>query len=102
MVICLLIISLTTLFGCSSNKEEKDFSYVTIETNPDVELVCDVKGIVVAVNGLNDDGKLLILDEKLINKSIDEASTMIIELTAEMGFTVSGTVSASPQEIKIL
>lgn len=99
MVLCLLIISFTTLFGCSN--KEKDFSYVTIETNPAVELVCDEQGIVVAVNGLNDDGKLLILDEELTNKNIEEASRVIIELTAEMGFTVSGTVSASSQEIKV-
>lgn len=99
MVLCLLIISFTTLFGCSN--KEKDFSYVTIETNPAVELVCDEQGIVVAVNGLNDDGKLLILDEELTNINIEEASRVIIELTAEMGFTVSGTVSASSQEIKV-
>ena len=101
IVFCLLIVCATTLFGCSNKEEVKNFSYVTIETNPAVEFVCDEKGIVVAVNGLNDDGKLLILDEELTNKSIEEASTVIIELTAEMGFTVSGSVSASPQEIKV-
>ena len=53
--------------GCTAN-EEKGKAYVTIETNPSVELVVDEDGFVVAVNGLNEDGKLLKkLQKKLLN-----------------------------------
>lgn len=97
LILCLLLVSGVMLTSCN-NKTESNYAYVVIETNPSVELVCNDKGIVVAINGLNDDGKLLILNEELINKNIEEVSKLIIELTMDMGYTVSG-LSTSSQEI---
>lgn len=86
--------------GCTTN-EEKGKAYVTIETNPSVELVVDEDGFVVAVNGLNEDGKLLMASEDLTGLSIEEAAKKVVELTEKLGFTVQGTIDEESQEISI-
>ena len=86
--------------GCTTN-EEKGKAYVTIETNPSVELVVDEDSFVVAVNGLNEDGKLLMASEDLTGLSIEEAAKKVVELTEKLGFTVQGTIDEESQEISI-
>jgi hypothetical protein len=86
--------------GCTTN-EEKGKAYVTIETNPSVELVVDEDGFVVAVNGLNEDGKLLMASEDLTGLSIEKAAKKVVELTEKLGFTVQGTIDEESQEISI-
>ena len=93
------LISAMLVNGCTQN-EEKGQAYVTIETNPGVELVVE-DDEVVAVNGLNEDGKLLISSEELVGLSIEEATQKIIELTEKLGFTVQGKIDAETQEITI-
>lgn len=85
--------------GCS--KEDDSLSYVTIETNPSVELVVNAENVVVAINGLNEDGKLLISGETIEGLKIDAAAEKIIRLTEDLGFTVEGSASATSQEIKV-
>lgn len=85
--------------GCTPN-EEKGQAYVTIETNPSVELVVE-DGEVVAANGLNEDGKLLISSENLIGLTIEEAARKVVELTEKIGFTVQGKVDSESQEFTI-
>jgi hypothetical protein len=85
--------------GCTPN-EEKGQAYVTIETNPSVELVVE-DGNVVAANGLNEDGKLLVSSEDLIGLSIEEAARKVVELTEKLGFTVQGKVDEESQEFSI-
>ena len=87
--------------GCTPDKEKEGLAYVTIETNPSVELVVGDNNIVVAVNGLNEDGKLLIASENLVGLDAEEAASKIIELTEKLGFTVQGSVDEESQEIKI-
>ncbi len=87
--------------GCTPPVPEDGQGYVTIETNPSVELVIGEGNVVVAVNGLNEDGKLLISSEELVGLSIEEATQKVIELTEQLGFTVQGTVDEESQEIKI-
>ena len=81
------------LVGCG-NKTESQLSYVTIETNPSVELVVNEKGVVVAVNGTNEDGKLLLQDEKIEGLKIEAA-------TEKIGYTFKGSVKADSQGIEI-
>lgn len=85
--------------GCTTN-EEKGQAYVTIETNPSVELVVE-DGNVVAANGLNEDGKLLVSSEDLIGLSIEEAARKVVELTEKLGFTVQGKVDEESQEFSV-
>ena len=88
------------LVGCG-NKSKSQLSYVTIETNPSVELVVNEKGVVVAVNGTNEDGKLLLNNEKIEGLKIEAATEKIVTLTEELGYTFKGTVKADSQKIEI-
>ena len=88
------------LVGCG-NKTESQLSYVIIETNPSVELVVNEKGVVVAVNGTNEDGKLLLQDEKIEGLKIEAATEKIVTLTEELGYTFKGSVKADSQGIEI-
>ena len=96
------LLGTTLVTGCSDNKaREGEYAYVTIETNPSVELVVGEGNVVVSVNGLNEDGKLLLSSEDLEGLSIEEATQKIIELTEQLGFTVQGTIDEESQEIKV-
>jgi len=96
------LLGTTLVTGCSDNKaKEGEYGYVTIETNPSVELVIGEDNVVVSVNGLNEDGKLLLSSEDLEGLSIEEATQKIIELTEQLGFTVQGTIDEQSQEIKV-
>ena len=94
LIICLAFV----LYGCK--EESKELGYVVIETNPSIELVVQ-NDVVVSVNGLNDEGKMLIADEEFIDKKVEAAAELFISLSEKMGYTVKGEVSASSQEVKI-
>lgn len=100
-IILTSLLGTSLIGGCTTNKEKEGLAYVTIETNPSVELVIGDNNIVVAVNGLNEDGKLLIASENLVGLDAEEAASKIIELTEKLGFTVQGSVDEESQEIKI-
>lgn len=97
LVICL---SLFVLVGCGS-KETNELTYVTIETNPSIELVVNDKGVVVAVNGTNEDGKLLLNGEEFEGEKVEEVTEQIITLTEELGFAFKGTVDSESQTVEI-
>ena len=97
LVICL---SLFVLVGCGS-KETSELTYVTIETNPSIELVVNDKGVVVAVNGTNEDGKLLLNGEEFEGEKVEEVTEQIITLTEELGFAFKGTVDSESQTVEI-
>ena len=99
-VTLIFVLSVFVLAGCTKETEE-ELSYVTISTNPSVELVVDKKGVVLAANGANDDGKLLLEGEELVGKKIEVASELVISLTEELGFTLQGEVKADSQKVEI-
>lgn len=99
-VTLIFVLSVFVLAGCAKETEE-ELSYVTISTNPSVELVVDKKGVVLAANGANDDGKLLLEGEELVGKKIEAASELVISLTEELGFTLQGEVKADSQKVEI-
>lgn len=94
LIICLAFV----LYGCK--EESKELGYVVISTNPSIELVVQ-NDVVVSVNGLNDEGKMLIADEEFVDKKVEAAAELFISLSEKMGYTVKGEVSASSQEVKI-
>ena len=100
-IILTSLLGTSLIGGCTPDKGKEGLAYVTIETNPSVELVIGDNNIVVAVNGLNEDGKLLIASENLVGLDAEEAASKIIELTEKLGFTVQGSVDEESQEIKI-
>lgn len=94
LIICLVFV----FYGCK--QESKGTGYVVIETNPSIELVVQ-NNVIVSVNGLNDEGKMLIAGEKFIDKSLGEATELFVKLTEKMGYSVKGSVDSSCQEFKI-
>lgn len=86
----LVVISFFCMFlglsSCEKPEEDKTRSYVSVEINPAVEIVLNGNDEVVTVNGLNDDGEMLIVDEKMIGKSINDVLTIIIEEAKACGY----------------
>jgi hypothetical protein len=94
LILCIFLI-------LPKNKNIVSYSYVTIETNPGIELVVDENNVVISINGLNDDVKLLLDGEEIVGLKIDVATEKVIKLTNELGFTFEGKASSDSQEIKI-
>ena len=81
--------------------EPKAKAVVSIDVNPSIELVVDDTNKVISVTGTNEDGKMILVDEEIVNKSLDEAIEIIISTEKETGFLISGRVSDGENEIKV-
>lgn len=84
-----LIISLAVLglvaVGFLFLNNTKNYSYVILKINPEVELAVDYKEVVREVNPLNEDADLLISDLNLVGKPLEEVTETIIDETIEIG-----------------
>ena len=98
LLLLMLLFALIVTFGCGN--EEKEYSYVTVKINPEVEIVV-ADNVVVSINGLNDDGKLLIEGENFVGKHINEVCQEIVKLSEELGFIYSSEEKGEEYEIKI-
>lgn len=79
---------------------------VKMDVNPSVEFVVDEKNKVLSVNGLNDEGKMIVCGEAIVNKDLDDAIEMIVKLEVDLGYITNGdenkitfTVSAKSDDI---
>ena len=88
-----MLFSVVGLFGCDL-KTEASNSYVSVEINPGVEFVVDENGNVVAANGINDDGKTLIINVSFEGKSLDEALNIVLEEAKESGYLLSASYNS--------
>lgn len=98
LMMVLFALVLVIITGCTEQSDE--IGYVMIETNPSIELIVK-NDIVVSVNGLNDEGKMLIIDEKFVDKSVEDATKHFINLSEQLGYTIKGKVDTDAQLIKI-
>ncbi len=79
-------------YGCTSdlNKENDVIksanSYLTLDINPSIEIITNDEGLVVQVNGLNDDAMLLLVGNEFAGKTVDEVVDAIINLALELGY----------------
>lgn len=85
------------LASCGNEEKNAKRSYVTVEINPAVEIVLDGNDEVITINGLNDDGKMLINEEDYKGKDIDDIIKKIIEEAQECGYLVSSESENSVQ-----
>ena len=88
-IICFMC--LCGLLGCGKN--ETSSSYVTVEINPGVEFVVDENNKVISVNGLNDDGKTLIVDVDFKGMKLDAALDIVIDEAQNTGFLVEASAN---------
>lgn len=99
----LLILSVFALallmVGCK--KSENQYTRVTVDINPSIELIVDEENKVLSVTALNDDGNIIIVGETIVGKSAEEAIELIINISTETGFIVKGNVEAKENEVQI-
>lgn len=68
---------------------------VFIDVNPSVRLDVSGKDVVTAQKGMNKDGVVLLYQENLVGKNIDEAATYLIEKMDEAGLVKDKSVGIS-------
>lgn len=87
---CLLLICVIVLVNLLSQspyvETPQSNSIVQIDVNPSIEIVVDNNKKVISLKGLNDEGKMIILNEDLENKTLDEVLKTIFTLEYEMGY----------------
>lgn len=98
------LLSLVMLFSClgltaCSGKEE--YSRMTVDINPSIELMLDSKNKVVSATALNDDGSIILAGETIVGKKADEAVEIIVEVSTETGYIVKGNVEADENTVSI-
>ncbi|MBQ8686042.1 MAG: hypothetical protein IJ514_07720 [Clostridia bacterium] len=82
---CLLCAS---FFGCNSTTtaSAEELSYISMRINPEIELVVDEEGEVVAVNAINEDGETVLCELELIGMTAEEAGEAFTAMATELGF----------------
>ena len=87
--------------GLSQKKEGTPTSLVKMSVNPELSMVLDENNVVLSISGDNEEGKMLLVDEKVVGKEVDEAIEYIINIENETGYLVSGEFVSEPNKITI-
>ena len=87
--------------GLSQNKEGTPTSLVKMSVNPELSMVLDENNVVLSISGDNEEGKMLLVDENVVGKEVDEAVEYIINIENETGYLVSGEFVSEPNKITI-
>ena len=87
--------------GLSQNKEGTPTSLVKMSVNPELSMVLDENNVVLSISGDNEEGKMLLVDEKVVGKEVNEAIEYIINIENETGYLVSGEFVSEPNKITI-
>lgn len=61
-------------------------TYVSMRINPEIELLADEDGKVVAANAVNEDGEVVLATVDLEGKTIEEAGAIFTETANELGY----------------
>lgn len=79
---------------------------IKIDVNPSIEMIVNEKNEVTAVNGLNDEGKMILCNETIVGKTLNDSLKQIIELEISLGYLTKGnnneitfTIGAKNNEI---
>lgn len=84
----------------SAYKSAGEDSVVRMEVNPSISFSVDKKNIVTAVSGDNNEGKMVLLEEKIKGLPLEQAIEKVIEIENELGYIVSGTIEKDENNIK--
>ena len=84
---CLLCMGIA---ACGSNSattaSADELTYVSLRINPEIELVIDEDGKVVAVNAINEDGETVLAELALIGMTAENACEAFTSTATELGF----------------
>lgn len=61
-------------------------TYISMRINPEIELVADEDGTVVAVNPVNEDGEVVLTDTELVGMNVADAGAAFTEAATELGY----------------
>ena len=98
LAIVTLLTATVTLTACDKKAE---YTRVTMDINPSVELIVDANGGVVSVTALNDDGATLIAGESLCGKPLKTVAEQIVSLAVQTGFLTEGNVETGDNTLSI-
>lgn len=91
----------TKLVTLSLDSDNVETLSTTDNNTTDITFAIDDNNRVVSVHGNNDIAKLVLVDEKLTNKKIDDALETIIDVEINTGLIVKGNVSKSANSLEI-
>lgn len=61
-------------------------SYVSMRINPEIEVIADENGEVIAANAVNEDGEVVLSDLELVGMTVDEAGEAFADKSTELGY----------------
>ena len=86
------------VIGCSLNNNQTNRlivknAVITLDLNPSIEITVDNNGNISSVYGVNDEGKMIIIDiqDQLIGKFYTHGVNKILEVETDCGFFVKNT-----------
>lgn len=82
-----------------SNRLKK--SIVKIDSNPSITFTLNEEGIVTSIYGDNYDGKLILYEEDLVNKSYEEVIQTIIDREVECGYLLKNNNKYNKLNLKV-
>jgi len=85
-IICLVLvvgIGVGAFFLLKPNQEAS--AVMTLQTNPEIQLVLDQNNKVISVNAVNNDGQSLIMNVNFVGKSAEEAAKLFAETATNFG-----------------
>lgn len=101
-VCCSLILGFGTYLLVDSLKPtevDPNLAMVKMNLNPSITFIVNEKNEVVSVNGENNEGKMIVADENLTGKSLDEAIEIVLKIENETGYLVDGNATINDNNI---
>ncbi|MBQ8340970.1 MAG: hypothetical protein IJY22_01160 [Clostridia bacterium] len=86
------VLGVSVLASCASVDDEaaaldgEALTYVSLRINPEIELLADEDGKVVAANAVNEDGEVVLATVDFEGKSIEEAGAIFTETANDLGY----------------
>ncbi len=97
--VVLAVLMLSTCFvGCDfgpAAAQTQDFYYVSMRINPEIELVINKEGFVVAANAINEDGETVLCKIELVGLTAEAAGEAFTAMATELGFIDVDTQEAT-------
>lgn len=82
--VCLII---PVLAACGNLSADADgVTYVSLRINPEIELIADENGEVLAANAVNTDGETVLSETELVGMTVEEAGEAFTDKATELGY----------------
>lgn len=96
-----VVVGVGAYIALNNTTSNQSPSIVTLSVNPSIRFVLDKQNNVVSVTGENDEGKMIIAEEEIVGKPINEAIELVLTIENETGYLVSGNVTSDENNISV-